>query len=114
MLDERQAHHNFPIARVAEIYKGPDGVVRSVQLNLPSKHKVTKKKNSQHENELKTRLYYAANKGKTIHRGVEKIALLEANPAVSNQEPEKNHDEDNTSNGNNGTRSFSNNGGPRC
>ena len=87
MLDERKSHNDFPIARVSEAYKGPDNVVRSVQLKLPTKQKETKKKNRQFENELQNHLNYPKNKAKTIHRGVEKIALLEANPAVSNQEP---------------------------
>ena len=43
LLDEKGSRDTFPIARVAKIFKGPDGVVRSVELRLPIKFKATKR-----------------------------------------------------------------------
>ena len=112
LLDEKGSRDTFPIARVAKIFKGPDGVVRSVELRLPIKFKATKRtKKSDTKNNANQLIHYP-NKAKTIHRGVEKIALLESNPLVE-KEPQ-NEDETNLSDRNNGTFPSIDHGGGNC
>ena len=112
LLDEKGSRDTFPIARVAKIFKGPDGVVRSVELRLPIKFKATKKTKKQDTKNNSNRLIHYPNKAKTIHRGVEKIALLEGNPSVE-KEPEI-ENEENQFDRNNGTSPFIDHRGGSC
>ena len=93
LLDEKGSRDAFPIARVAKTFKGPDGIVRSVELKLPIKFKATKKRKKHDTKNAANELIHYSNKAKTIHRGVEKIAHLEGNPSVE-KEPEVEDEED--------------------
>ena len=112
LLDEKGSRDTFPIARVIKVYKGSDGVVRSVDLRLPIKVKGTKKTKKPDSKNEANKLNFYPNKAKVIQRGVEKLALLEENPSV-NSKPE-NQNEEILSGGSSGTLPSVDHGGGRC
>ena len=86
--------------------------MRSVELKLPIKFKATKKRKKHDTKNAANELIHYSNKAKTIHRGVEKIAHLEANPSVE-KEPEV-EDEENQFDRTNGTYPSIDHGGGSC
>ena len=86
--------------------------MRSVELRLSIKFKVTKKTKKPDTKNNANQVIHYPNKAKTIHRGVEKIALLEGNPSVE-KEPEV-KDEENLFDRTNGTFPSIDHGGGSC
>ena len=88
LLDERRSRDDFPIGRTTQVFRGSDDVIRSVELRLPTKAKATKKSNETYTNQS-----FNIKKPTFIRRGVEKICILEANPAVdSNTKDREQHE----------------------
>ena len=88
LSDERRNRDDFPIGRITQVFRGSDNIIRSVELRLPAKAKTTKNADKTAANQILN-----VKKPTFIRRGVEKICLLESNPAVdSNLESEEQHE----------------------
>lgn len=111
-IDEDRSRGSFHIARVVKTYIGSDGVCRGFDLRLPIKVKGTKKTKKPDTKNAVNKLNFYPSKAKIIHRGVEKLALLEETPSV-NTEPE-NENEELLSGGSSGTVPSVDHGGGRC
>ena len=88
MLEERRNRDDFPIVTITQVFRGSDNVIRSVELRLPSKVKATKK-----SDQTSTLQLLNVKKPTFIRRGVEKICILEANPAVKTNTENEEHEE---------------------
>ena len=91
LSDERRNRDDFPIGRITQVFRGSDNIIRSVELRLPAKAKTTKNADKTAANQ-----FLNVKKPTFIRRGVEKICILESNPAVdSNLEREEQHENNN-------------------
>ena len=92
LSDERRSRDDFPIGRITQVFRGSDNIIRSVELRLPAKAKTTKNADKTAVNQ-----FLNVKKPTLIRRGVEKICILESNPAVdSNLENEEQHENNNS------------------
>ena len=76
LLNERKTRDAWPLARILQVFKSSDDVVRSVELLLPINLNETKKSSKTKKRANKNALS-SDNKSRITTRGVENICVLE-------------------------------------
>ena len=85
ILNERHSRQAWPIARVVQVFKSKDGVVRSVECKMANAIKKKTDKKNEREKDPLSMSDSLKIKIRTTTRGVENIAILHSTPV--NPEP---------------------------
>ena len=85
LLNERHSRQEWPIARVVQVFKSKDGVVRSVECKMANAIKTRSDKKNATDKDLLSMSESLKIKIRTTTRGVENIAILHLTPV--NPEP---------------------------
>ena len=85
LLNERHSRETWPIARVVQVFKSKDGVVRSVECKMANAIKTKPDKKNAREKDQLSMSDSLKIKIRTTTRGVENIAILHSTPV--NPEP---------------------------
>ena len=93
LLNERQTRHDYPLARVQQVFRSKDTVYRSVKLLLPLDVTTKKTKRGSKVTKSDDKRLYIPNKPRFTTRGVENICVLEDTPSVEHQLQNEDEDE---------------------
>ena len=97
LLNERHSRQEWPIARVVQVFKSKDGVVRSVECKMANAIKTRSDKKNATDKDLLSMSESLKIKIRTTTRGVENIAILHSTP-VNPEQAEKDVDSNPTTN----------------
>ena len=97
LLNERHSRQVWPIARVVQVFKSKDGVVRSVECKMANAIKTRSDKKNATDKDLLSMSESLKIKIRTTTRGVENIAILHSTP-VNPEQAEKDVDSNPTTN----------------